>query len=80
MQNLRQSFYILSLIFLILSLAVTNASYEGWKQEPQSCKEKMFPITVGGDFDDFVNCTMHDKVNDIIIVAGYSESEFFVPT
>jgi hypothetical protein len=40
----------------------------------------MFPITVGGEFDEFVNCTMHDKVNDIIIVAGYTESDEFAPT
>jgi hypothetical protein len=40
----------------------------------------MFPVTVGGDFDEYINCTMHDTVNDLIIVAGKTESPGFVPT
>jgi hypothetical protein len=39
----------------------------------------MFPITAGGIFDDYVNCTMHDDVNDLIIVAGETYSEGFGP-
>ena len=40
----------------------------------------MFPISVGGTQDDYVNCTLYDHVNDHMIVAGVSSSMGFVPT
>jgi hypothetical protein len=40
----------------------------------------MFPISVGGELDDFVNCTIYDEVNQHMIVAGVSSSMNFVPT
>ena len=40
----------------------------------------MFPITVGGDLDDNVTCTIYDDVNEHLIVAGISSSLGFVPT
>ena len=39
----------------------------------------MFPVTTGGIFDEFVNCTLYDEVNDLIIVAGETLSATFGP-
>jgi hypothetical protein len=39
----------------------------------------MFPITTGGKYDEFVNCTLQDDVNELIIVAGETTSPDFGP-
>jgi len=44
-----------------------------------TCKEKLFPISVGGSKDEKISCTIYDPVNEYIIVAGNSSSEDFVP-
>ena len=44
-----------------------------------SCQYKLFPIVSGGSKDEKVSCTIHDPVNNYIIVAGNSTSEDYAP-
>lgn len=59
-----------------ITMAITPP---GWETMTTGCKEKMFPITVGGMYDEFVNCTIYDDVNELIIVAGDTTSPDFGP-
>jgi len=43
------------------------------------CKTKLFPVTSGGSKDEKVSCTVYDKKNEFIILAGNSSSEDYVP-
>lgn len=56
-------------------LWLSNVVAEGW----DSCKQKVFPLSVGGSKDERVSCTIYDPVNEYIIVAGNSTSEDFAP-
>ena len=51
----------------------------GWETMTPGCIEKMFPITVGGMYDEYINCTLQDDVNELIIVAGETTSPDFGP-
>ncbi len=44
-----------------------------------TCKYKQFPVSSGGSKDEKVSCTVYDKTNDFIIVAGNSTSEDYAP-
>jgi len=43
------------------------------------CKASLFPISSGGSKDEKVSCTVYDEKNKLIIVAGNSTSEDYVP-
>jgi hypothetical protein len=66
----------LALLLLCTTYAITPP---GWETMTEGCKEKMFPITVGGIYDEFVNCTIQDETNELIIVAGKTTSPNFGP-
>jgi hypothetical protein len=53
----------LAFINLLCLQSVLGGLIKDWVAEEQSCSDNMFPISVGGDFDDFVNCTIFDEVN-----------------
>jgi hypothetical protein len=47
-----------------------------------TCRQKLFPITVGGKGDERAACIIHDQRNNQIIVAGNSTNSIsdFVPS
>ena len=40
------------------------AQTAGWDQMTSDCKEKLFPMTIGGGKDEFVTCVLEDKINN----------------
>jgi len=56
-----------------------NAATAGWDQMSPGCQERLFPISSGGSKDEMVSCTVYDKKNQYIIVAGNSSSEDYAP-
>lgn len=58
---------------------VVKAATAGIDQLSDGCKTKLFPITSGGSKDEKVSCTIYDEVNQLIILAGNSSSEDYVP-
>jgi len=58
---------------------LAQAATAGWDQMTTECKERLFPITSGGSKDEMVSCTLYDKANKQIIVAGNSTSEDYAP-
>ena len=57
----------------------TQAATAGFDQLSDSCKEKLFPVSSGGSKDEKVSCTLYDRQNGLIIVAGNSSSEDYAP-
>ena len=52
------------MVIWVLLIAISNAVIPpGWETMTEGCQDKMFPITVGGMFDEVVNCTLHDEQN-----------------
>lgn len=56
-----------------------SAATAGWDLMTDDCREKLFPMTIGGAKDEFVTCVIDDKINNQIVVTGNSTSENFVP-
>jgi len=56
-----------------------NAATVGFDDMSDICKAKLFPISSGGKKDEKVSCTLEDKKNGLIIVAGNSTSEDYAP-
>lgn len=56
-----------------------QAATAGWDQMSEECQERLFPISSGGSKDEMVSCTLFDKENEYIIVAGNSSSEDYAP-
>ena len=64
-------------LFWVMCLVATLVGAESIITE--QCKEKLFPVTVGGQKDELMSCVLHDEVHEQIIVVGNSTSENFVP-
>jgi hypothetical protein len=56
-----------------------NAATAGWDQMSSTCQERLWPISSGGSKDEMVSCSVFDKENQYIIVAGNSSSEDYAP-
>lgn len=55
------------------------AFIEGFNKMSTTCQEKVFPITSGGDKDEWTTCTIYDPVNQFIIVGGNTTSDNYAP-
>jgi len=77
-RKLRIGLMFMAAIVMVL-VDPAQAQTAGWDRLTDTCKEKLFPITSGGSKDEKVSCTFHDKVNDLIIMAGNSTSEDYAP-
>ena len=75
----RGSLSFIAVLLCIMTMVDAKVATAGWDKLSSSCKEKLFPVTSGGSKDEKVSCTFHDKVNDLIIVAGNSTSEDYAP-
>lgn len=75
----RGSLSFIAALLCIMTMVDAKVATAGWDKLSSSCKEKLFPVTSGGSKDEKVSCTFHDKVNDLIIVAGNSTSEDYAP-
>jgi hypothetical protein len=67
------------LFCLNASVNAAGSSTVGFDDLSDTCKEKLFPISSGGKKDEKVSCTLQDKKNGLIIVAGNSTSEDYAP-
>jgi len=81
MKNVRNrgTLRFISLLLCLMTMVDAKTATAGWDELSSGCKEKLFPITSGGSKDEKVSCTFHDKVNYLIIVAGNSTSDNYVP-
>lgn len=70
----------LGTVTLCLCLANLLASVQAL-QLSDTCKEKLFPVTLGGfRGNDIVSCTLKFEEHDLILVAGNSTSDDFGPS
>ena len=71
----------LKLLFMALALGIVtvSATTAGWDKMTDTCKSRLFPVTSGGKKEETVSCTFHDTKNDLLIMAGTSDSEDYVP-
>ena len=71
---------ILLVVMLSLScITYVDAATAGWSNMSETCKSRLFPVTSGGKKEEQVTCTFHDTKNDLLILAGISDSEDYVP-
>lgn len=60
---------------------MAGALTDGYDQLSDTCREKLFPLTLGGyNGNDLVSCTLNFKEHNIILVAGNSTSDDFGPS
>jgi hypothetical protein len=70
---------LVAVIICMMTMINAKVATAGWDKLTTGCKEKLFPVTSGGSKDEMVSCTIYDRVNDLIIVAGNSTSEDYAP-
>jgi len=67
------------LCIITMFMGQVESATAGYDKLSSNCKQKLFPISSGGSKDEKVSCTIYDKANQQIIVAGNSTSEDYVP-
>ena len=71
----------ITLLSLTAVLTSVNALTAGYDRLSDTCKEKLFPVTLGGyKGDDLVSCTLKFEELNLILVAGNSTSSDFGPS
>lgn len=71
----------LSLLCITTLISHVSAFTAGFDNLSDTCKEKLFPVTLGGyGGDDIVTCTLRFEEHNLVLVAGNSTSDDFGPS